>query len=128
MLWAVLLELCWRQLQFTLWWEGRFLFDMFNLFVHLSVPCRGNLALFMCYFRDKAIEWKLWSFYDIYLSALFIKPRSRRLGGFLLCLRFFLSFCQLLIPNLCGWCHYQPITGHFSGVFVISPLRRVWSS
>ena len=38
---------------------------------------------------------------------------------------FFLWFCRWLYPNLRGWCHHQPITGHFSALFIISPLRRV---
>ena len=60
--------------------------------------------------------------------GFFFKPRSRRLGGFLLCLRFIIIFLVLsvTISKLpLGWCHHQPITGHFSALFVISPLRRV---
>ena len=40
------------------------------------------------------------------------------------CLRFiFFSFVDNYIQTLRGWCHHQPIIGHFSALFVISPLR-----
>ena len=33
----------------------------------------------------------------------------------------------LALPNVVtGWCHHQPITGHFLALFVISPLKRKW--
>ena len=86
------------------------------------------------------------------LRFIFFKPRSRRLDGFLLCLRFiYLFFYRAAVgvrghvlpsvyffflvlsvtiskpPRLMfrGWCHHQPITGHFSALFVTCPLRRV---
>ena len=38
---------------------------------------------------------------------------------------FFFLVLSVTNPKPSGWCHYQPITGHFSTLFVISPFMRV---
>ena len=52
-------------------------------------------------------------------------------GLFFLCFFSFVSE-QTQTPTrpivVTGWCYHQPITGHFSALFVISPHRRVLSS
>ena len=74
--------------------------------------------------------------FSVFSTLMFLNRAAVRLGGFLLCLRFILFFSfvgeQTQTPTrpivITGWCHHQPIGGHFSALFVISPLRSILSS
>ena len=67
---------------------------MFNLFVHLSVTCRCNLALFMCYFRDNKSNWvKIVIFLWHLFIGTFYYPSDLKLGKSIILL---FSGCPLL--------------------------------
>ena len=65
-------------------------------------------------------------YYVMFLWAQELKERGFKffkLLGFFLALSVTISKPPRMMFR--GWCHHQPITGHFSALFVISPLRRV---
>ena len=90
------------------------------------VRCVGSLVLMLKVSSDRSCCWTvstvrspwhsfIWLFWFPILSTAFIKPRSRRLGGFLLCLRFiFLNRAAV------GWA----VSCSAFGLFFFKPRSR----